>query len=209
MVAFYRFEEHAYHQLNNKGNASGLPWCGNYLRFQDFASCAIFFLPSTRMHGTLASLCNLSTPNLIINEFRRGGFCHDKTIPYFLGYLILETVWYLYPSRSVTNWDRLENVSYVIIFISGLFYLRLQNRNSFDGDFIYKFFSLGWIISVRLALIAFPATTLLYSFTAATIGKDRIVPAGTFFSVLYDIVFFVWLGRLIAVTNKPNSEQTE
>ena len=86
--------------------------------------------------------------------------------------------------------------------------LKKQNGNTFGGGFLLKYFSLGWVVTIRLLLLAIPAGVVLFGLGVIVGGVRSIEPVGAIFVIAFTIADYVWLGRLIAETrSEPNANK--
>ncbi len=95
----------------------------------------------------------------------------------------------------------------MVITIFGVFHLKQQNQGTFGKQFVIKYYCLGWILTVRMMLLAIPRVAVISALAAIMGAKETIDPAGALFSVGFEILFDGWLGLLLAQSNESFSQQ--
>jgi len=143
----------------------------------------------------------------LIEKFQTDTFEESEVGSYFMAYMIFMSVAYAFVFGEPNPWDIATGVASVVITIFGVLYLKAQNEDSFGNQFLSKYFCLGWVITVRMFLLAIPAMVVLFAFASIVGGHNAIDPMGALFTIAFEILFYWWLGSLIAQSNKPKSEQ--
>ena len=133
----------------------------------------------------------------LIEQFRQGTFRDEQIGPYFIAYVVLESVGYLVASIGSSEWDIAAAAAGVVITVFGVLYLKRMNGDTFGHQFLQKWFALGWVIAVRVLLIAIPAAVMWISTAVVIGGEDAIAPASAVFSILAQVGVFWWIGSLI------------
>lgn len=142
-----------------------------------------------------------------IEKFRSGTFQEAEVAPYFMGYVILMAFVTAFSLGDMDGWSIASGFASVVITIMGVLHLKKLNHDSFGHGFLSKYFSLGWVISFRLLVIAIPAAVVIFALASIVGGDDAAEPAGAIFSIAIEIFFYWWLGLLITEANEPKSEQ--
>ena len=124
-----------------------------------------------------------------------------------MAYVIFMSVMWIFAFGEPDPWAIAAGVASVVITIFGVLHLKKQNADSFGNQFLAKYFSLGWVITVRMLLLAIPSMVVLFAFASIVGGNDAFAPMGALFTVAFEILFYWWLGLLIAQANKRQSEQ--
>lgn len=100
------------------------------------------------------------------------------------------------------RWDFMAGIACVVITIFGVLYLQRQNDHSYGNLFFPKYFCLGWVVTVRMTLLSIPTIVVLYALASILGDREVLNPAGAIFTIGYEIIFFWWLGSLIAESNR-------
>ena len=96
-------------------------------------------------------------------------------------------------------WYKLSILLMTVITASGLYYLYKCNGGKNGKNFLEKYISLGWVVSVRWAvLVALPVMVVCLIILEA-IGPSMYVAEGFFFDLVY-ISYFWMLGKHIKDT---------
>jgi hypothetical protein len=138
----------------------------------------------------------------LVEKFRTNSFEESDIGPYIIATLVFQTVMIALPGGPTTWWGITSSISMIIVTIFGMFYLKKKNGNSFGDGFILKFFSLGWVITVRIFLLAIPIGMILFGFIFALRDYHLIEPFGAMIGIALAVWQIVWLGRLIAATRE-------
>jgi uncharacterized membrane protein len=145
----------------------------------------------------------------LIEKYQRGTFDDATVGPYFMAYMVLMAVSALGMFMDVTSWDIFAGVLSVVITVFGVFHLKRQNQGTYGRQFLSKYFTLGWIVSIRMLLIVVPFL-VFFSVIFQLIGGDEAAAAvGAVFTILFEVAFYWWLGLLIAQSSESQSEQCD
>ena len=142
----------------------------------------------------------------LVDKFRSGTFEESEVGAYFLAYMIFMAVMWIFAYGEANPWAIAAGVASVVITVFGVLHLKGQNGDSFGNQFLAKYFSLGWVITVRMLLLAVPSVVVLFAFASIVGGDDAIAPMGALFTIGFEIVFYWWLGLLIAQSNGGKGE---
>lgn len=140
----------------------------------------------------------------LIEKFRKENFKQSEVGPYFMADMIFTAVAWILVFEKSTLWDIAAGLASVVITIFGVMHLKKQNLDTFGNDFISKYFCLGWIITVRMLLLAIPFAVVIIALESIIGGNDALSPARALFTVGFEILFYWWLGSLFA---QSQSEQ--
>jgi hypothetical protein len=143
----------------------------------------------------------------LIESFRDGTFEESEVGAYFMAYMIFMAVMWIFAFGELNPWDIAAGVASVVITIFGVLHLKRQNSDSFGNQFLAKYFALGWVITVRMMLLAIPALVVCFAFASIVGGNDAFAPMGALFTIAFESLFYWWLGMLIAQANQTKSEQ--
>lgn len=142
----------------------------------------------------------------LIEQFKNKEFEDNQVGTYFLAYVILESVIFAFTYGEANAWNILTSIAALVITILGILHLKQCNNNSFGDGFFNRYFSLGWVTSVRMLILSIPAGVALFSVAMILGGARALAPAGALFTILYSAVFFWWLGNLIKESQTVVSE---
>ena len=144
----------------------------------------------------------------LVEKFRSDSFEESEIGPYVIAFVVFESVIWALAYGEATAWNILSSIAVIIITIFGILYLKKQNGDTFGGGFLLKYFSLGWVVTIRLLLLAIPVGVVLFGLGMIVGGDRSIEPVGAIFVIALTIAEYVWLGRLIAETrNEPNANK--
>jgi hypothetical protein len=143
----------------------------------------------------------------LIKSFCDGTFQEEDVGPYFMAYVILAALVMGVTFGETNPWDVAAGIASIVITIFGVLHLKRQNGETFGNRFVLKYLALGWVVSVRMILISIPVTVVLLAFVTLLGGIKALHPMGAIFTIAYSVLFYWWLGLLIAESNIPNSEQ--
>jgi len=123
-----------------------------------------------------------------------------------MAYVIFMAVVCGFAFGESTPWDIAAGLASVVITVFGVLHLKRQNLDTFGNDFLSKYFCLGWIITIRMLLLAIPAGVVIFALASITGGDEALSPAGALFTIGFEILFYWWLGSLYAQSNPSQSE---
>lgn len=103
-----------------------------------------------------------------------------------------------------TYWEKAGSIATVIITIFGVLHLKNQNQGSFGNGFLNKYFALGWVITIRLLLIAIPVAVILFALAVIVGGGEAVAPAGAIFTIAFEVLFYWWLGIVIGESQESD-----
>jgi hypothetical protein len=135
----------------------------------------------------------------LIEKFRGHGFQETEAGPYFLAYMIYGAVFGVISLGDVDQWEFLAAFASVVITPFGVLYLKQQNGGDYGNWFLAKVVCLGWVTLVRLTLLSIPAAIFCYALIIAILdNRNALGPASTIFAIGFEVLFYWWLGSLIA-----------
>lgn len=144
----------------------------------------------------------------LVEKFQNGTFEESEVGPYFMAYMVFIAVAWVFAFGEPNSWDVAARLASVVITVFGVLHLKGQNQGTFGNRFVSKYFCFGWVITVRMVLLAIPAAVALFAMASIVGGDDAIDPAGALFTIAFEILFYWWLGLLFAESNKSRGEQT-
>ncbi len=141
----------------------------------------------------------------LIEKYRSDTFQEAEVAPYFMAYVILMAIVAGFSFGDMNDWSIASGFASIVITIMGVLHLKKQNNDSFGNSFLSKYFSLGWVVTFRILVMAIPAAVVILALASIVGGDDAIEPAGAVFTIAIEILFYWWLGLLIAEANQPKS----
>jgi hypothetical protein len=142
----------------------------------------------------------------LIEKYRRGTFQEAEVAPYFMAYVIMIAVVTGFAVGDINPWSIASGFASIVITIMGVLHLKRQNHDTFGNGFLSKYFSLGWVVTFRMLLLAIPVIVVTFALASIVGGDDAIDPAGAVFIIGFEVLFYWWLGLLIAEANETKSE---
>lgn len=143
----------------------------------------------------------------LIEKYRNGTFAEAEVAPYFMAYVILMAIVTGFALGDMNAWSIISGFASLIITIIGVLHLKRQNNNTFGNEFLSKYFSLGWVVTFRMLLLAIPVFILIFVLASIAVGDDAIDPAGVVVTIVFEVLFYWWLGALIAKTNQTKANK--
>ena len=143
----------------------------------------------------------------LIDKYRSGTFQEEEVAPYFMADVILMAIVAGFAFGDMNAWSVASGLASIVITIMGVLHLKRQNGDSFGNSFLSKYFSLGWVITFRMLILVIPAAVVIFGVSSIIGGDDAIEPTTAVFTIAFEVLFYWWLGLLIAESNKTQSEQ--
>ena len=137
----------------------------------------------------------------LINQFQRGIYKDEEAGSYFMAHMILTSIVMSCIYLEYSFIEMFLGLISVIITIFGVLYLKKKNNDSYGNQFLVKYMALGWVVGVRLLLIAVPVIVLISVLEAFFPRISDSLYCG--FTIFIELGFYWWLGRLIAKSNEP------
>jgi hypothetical protein len=124
-----------------------------------------------------------------------------------MAYMILMAIVTGFAIGDMNPWSVASGFASIVITIMGVLHLKRQNNDTFGNGLLSKYFSLGWVVTFRMLLLAIPVIVMTFALASIVGGEDTIDPAGAVFIIGFEVLFYWWLGLLISEANEPKSEQ--
>lgn len=86
-------------------------------------------------------------------ELINGPFTEKQAFQYLLAYLLFSNLVSLLPDTTVNHWTIISGILYVIITFLGIIYCFKKNKGSTGESFLPRYFSLLWVVSLRMFFI--------------------------------------------------------
>lgn len=137
----------------------------------------------------------------LVKQFRNGSFEDAEVEPYFLANMVVTAITWCFAYEQADFWNIGSSMACVVITIFGILYLKEKNGGTFGNGFLVKYFSLGWVVAVRVLLLSIPAMVVLYALTSVLNTHDPSGPIAALSIISSEIAFFLWLGSLLAKAN--------
>lgn len=125
----------------------------------------------------------------LVDRFRTGRFESQEVGPYFLASMVFGALGMIMPSYTMNAWDFVAGLAGFAITIGGLLHLKQCNGGTFGKGYLERYFALGWITGIRLALAAIPIAVVFLGGAAVIGGDDALEPAS---AVLIVLLLFAW-----------------
>lgn len=119
-----------------------------------------------------------------------------------MAYVILMAIVTGFAFGDINSWTVATGFASVVITIMGVLHLKKQNNDSFGNSFLSKYFSLGWVVTFRMLIMAIPAAVVIFALASIVGGDDALEPAGALFTIAIEVLYYWWLGLLIAESNE-------
>lgn len=166
-------------------------------------------LRARRFNGMFLAFASKSVMQIIsaaplVDKFRNDTFEPPEVGPYFMAYMILMAVMGMLSFGAPNAWDLAARLATVVITVFGLLYLKRQNRDTFGNDFLSRYFCLGWVTTVRMFLLTIPAAVATSALAVVVGGREAIAPALALLTIVFEVLYYSWLGSLFAQSNSAN-----
>ena len=120
---------------------------------------------------------------------------------------VLLAITSLLSSGESSGWDFVSGVAGLFITVLGIMHLYESNGRTYGNQFLSKYLCLGWIVGIRLLLLSSPAMILLIAvISSANAGREAYEAGSAVCVILLQILFYAWLGSLIAKTNESKPD---
>ena len=141
----------------------------------------------------------------LVKKFKNNSFQDYEVAPYFFVYTLLTTLAVSFTFSSSDPWSIASGVIVLIITYGGIMHIRNKNGGTFGNGYLNKWFTLGWIILIRTLLLGIPFCVTFMVIGTFIDRRDGIAIGGAFFNIVYNIVFYYWLGKLVEETNQNSN----
>ncbi|MDP0492611.1 MAG: hypothetical protein Q7Q71_16310 [Verrucomicrobiota bacterium JB023] len=138
----------------------------------------------------------------LIHKFRQNIYAESEIGPYFLAHMIAIAAIAIIDPGAQSSTDRLTALHAVIITILGINGLKKENGNSFGNLFVHKYFTLGWVVFVRLLLLSIPlflGMMALISVFDYEHAADTLIAIA---SLVVQVIYYAWLAMLFREANQ-------
>ncbi|TOC20077.1 hypothetical protein CGJ90_22275 [Vibrio parahaemolyticus] len=98
------------------------------------------------------------------------------------------------PLEPQNVWDAVESVSYILIVLFGTYGAYKANGSEHGTDFLGRYFSISFVVSVRFCTLLIPISVFLLAYYMTVMPEDGIVVSSS-----VDVLpFIVWYALLYA-----------
>ncbi len=98
----------------------------------------------------------------------------------------------LWPPEIVNVWDWVHGMAYVLITAMGSIFVFQANGGNEGQDYLGRYVSIGFVMSVRFLIYAIPMFVCLLVYYVYAYGDDDVIPSSA-----YDTLpFIVWYAAL-------------
>jgi hypothetical protein len=99
----------------------------------------------------------------LIDKYRSGTFQEAEIAPYFMAYVMLVAIVSEFAIGDMNPWSVASGFASIVITVMGVLHLKRQNNDTFGNQFLSKYFSLGWVVSIRMLLLAIPVMVVIFA----------------------------------------------
>ncbi|WP_317592135.1 hypothetical protein [Vibrio sp. EA2] len=115
---------------------------------------------------------------------------------YALIYIVFSVAAFEYFQGSATEysniWDQIESIANVVVVLVGTYFTYRVNGASSGSDFLGRYFSLGFVVTIRFSVLLFPIVFALQMYGTA-LGVENEMPVSTPFSVSIIVLWTCFL----------------
>lgn len=94
----------------------------------------------------------------------------------------------LIPTENQNIWDYIESISKIVIVLLGTIYIYRANGGENGSDFLGRYFSIGFVINIRLLLLLVPMSFALLFYYIYAFPEDEEIPS----TALDVLPFLLW-----------------
>ena len=130
---------------------------------------------------------------------------------YIMGFNIIFALFFLSSYENalpITMLDYFDNISTVLITGAGTYYLFKANGGDDGEDFLGRYFSITWVVGIRLLLPYLILSSFIFIIMDAVfhVGEDILNITITVFFLLYTfLVYYCSYGHMVDVAKSENS----
>lgn len=129
----------------------------------------------------------------------------SESFKYLFAYLASESLLLIFididditvPNLEFTNmWDVFSSINGFLINAIGVYYVYKCNKGANGDNFLQKFFSIGWVVGIRLIVLFLPLMLLLFfilSLSSTDFSSTNPYDVILFFII--DFLFYWLLGK--------------
>ena len=121
---------------------------------------------------------------------------------FFIGSYAVYELSYIWPPEEVNNWDIIGSIASIVLGVSATFTMFFLNGGKSGNQFLTKYFSIGFVASIRYFVITIPLLLIPFMFSLAEIDENSDIST----TGIETIVLFVWELGLYAYICKHISE---
>lgn len=108
----------------------------------------------------------------LVHQFKSGRFQASEVGPYFMASTTVTAALWIFGFGQPGVWSVGGRVASVVITVFGLLHLKERNLGTFGNEFFYKYFCLGWVVTVRMFLLLGAFGMVLGAFGFGRDGSD-------------------------------------
>ncbi len=147
------------------------------------------------------------TSEALVEKFRTGTFQTEEVEPYFMASAVVGGLGFIGLGSQVTVWDYLAGIAMLCITIGGVLHLKRQNGGTFAGQYLERYFALGWVTGVRLLLVGIPAAVILFGIAAAAGGEGAVYPISAAYFTAITFAWYWYTGILFEESQATTEER--
>jgi len=140
---------------------------------------------------------------------RNGKLTEKSRFIYLLIYVVLsgigvEVVTY-FTVETPNLWDMIDSALYILIPLVGTYFAYKSNDAGNGSDFLGKYFSLGFVVSVRFIVYLMPLLVLYFLYYLFAHGEQEVTSTTWFDVMLFQTWFALLYWRLCVHIKEANS----
>ena len=139
----------------------------------------------------------------LVHQFKSGRFQASEVGPYFMASTTVTAALWIFGFGQPGVWSVGGRVASVVITVFGLLHLKERNLGTYGNEFFYKYFCLGWVVTVRMFLLMGAFGLVLGAFGFGRDGSDA--PWVAIGIAALEIAYYVQLGDLFARSNSRHA----
>ncbi len=124
---------------------------------------------------------------------------------YFVLAAVLTEVMMLIPLENGNVWDLINSTANVLIVTLGTVYAFKANGSSNGVDFLGKYFSIGFVVSIRFLVYAVPLLVVLFVHYFFAFGKQEEIPTNYIDVIPYLTWYVILYWRIYVHIKQVNS----
>ncbi len=135
------------------------------------------------------------------DEIREGHFTDKQAIPYivlttFLYTLGMELVYYFPAQDSHNIWDVIDSILSIVIPLFAIMYAYKKNGGGEGRDFANKFFSIGFVLSIRFLVYSIVLLIVMIVYWSYIDQGDKTEETTLFEVVIFHLWYILYYYRL-------------
>ena len=113
------------------------------------------------------------------------------------------------PNLGFNMWDGVYSVSSLIIMTVGILLAFKANGGSFGTDFLGKYFSIGFVVAIRFAVILIPISMGIFSYSYYAFPEDSDITSSSWDTVPVIVWYAALYWRIVVHIRDVKDLQSE